>query len=192
MDISLIIKRIKNILITPNTEWLVIKNEEGTEGHLIKNFALPLILIMTVASLLGTILFTKFGIIYAFLSSLFTFLSSLLGMYISAIIINELGPSFNIEKNRASAFKLVIYSSTAFWVASAVAGLLPPLSFLAILGLYGIYLFWIGSGIIFPVEENKKAGYVIISFLIMLAVNLVLAIILGLIPGMFVGLSLLA
>ena len=59
--------------------------------------------------------------------------------------------------DRASAFKLVVYGSTAAWVAG-VFQLIPGLGLLALLGLYSLYLYYVGATPVMRVPQDKAAG----------------------------------
>lgn len=48
-----IVERAKNILISPKTEWEVIKNEQSTVADLFTKYALILALIPAVAGFIG-------------------------------------------------------------------------------------------------------------------------------------------
>jgi len=55
---------------------------------------------------------------------------------------------------------LAAYSQTAGLLA-AVFNAIPSLSFLTILGVYGVYVAWLGISPMKNTPENQKAGYVI-------------------------------
>lgn len=178
MDINKIFNRAKNIIVKPDDEWQVIKSETTDKKEVILNYALPLIVLIAIASLIGSSI-TKLHIGISFpsvlISSVVVFIIQFTAMYLSAVIINELAPSFGSKKDINAAFKLVIYASTASYVASMLGGLIPVLSVLfSILGLYSIYLFWTGITPMMETPENKKVGYIIVSCLIIVAITLVL------------------
>ncbi len=182
MDFKFIIKRATNIIVKPVDEWQVIKNEASDKKQVIMNYALPVIAVVAIASLIGGFIFPRFyqiSVSYQILSAVIAFIVPFAGLYISAIVINELAPSFGSKKDINAAFKLVIYSFTASFLASIVTGLIPPLFFIGIFGLYSIYLLWIGITPMMETPENKKVGYVIVSALIIIVVNILIGLILG-------------
>src|SRR5206468_9045288 len=69
-----------------------------------------------------------------------------------------LAPRFGAEKNFANAVKLSAYSHTPLWLAGIFL-LVPGLSFLLILGLYGFYLLWIGLPMLMKVADDKALPY---------------------------------
>ena len=185
MDFNFIIKRATNIIVKPADEWQVIKNEASDKKQVIMNYALPVIAVVAIASLIGGFIFTRFSVSYQVLSALIAFIVPFAGMYISAIVINELAPSFGSKKDINAAFKLVIYSFTASFLASIVTGLIPPLFFVGIFGLYSIYLLWLGITPMMETPEDKKVGYVIVSALIIIVINILIWFILNMILTTF-------
>jgi hypothetical protein len=181
MDFNAIFTRIKNIIVKPADEWEVIKGEPSDKNTILKNYALPLIILVAIAEFLGGLIFTRYGLSigYVVAQAIVSFIVVFLGIYISAIVINELASSFGSKKDTNAAFKLVIYSFTPVFIAQTVANLIPPLSFVVIFGLYSIYLIWLGLGSLMETPEDKKVIYVVVSAIIIFAVYVLLMFILG-------------
>ncbi|MFM6925443.1 MAG: Yip1 family protein [Ferruginibacter sp.] len=175
-----LIERVKNILITPKTEWDVINGETATAQSLLMGYVLPLAVVSAAGALLKGLLFAgTFGFKFFIITALIGFIASVVAYYISVIIIDMLAPSFGSEKNLGKSAQLVAYSGTP----SYVAGLL---SFIPVIGMilpfaawvYGIYLMYLGIGPLKKTPEDKKIVYMIVAFLIMIAINLILVAIL--------------
>ena len=78
-----IIDRVKNILITPKTEWQVINGETATPQSLLMGYVLPLAIIASLGSLLKGFLFAgtlglKFFIISAIIAGAVTLIGVLI------------------------------------------------------------------------------------------------------------------
>jgi len=183
MDFNAIFTRAKNILIQPATEWEVVKGETSDKNAVLKDYALPLIILVAIASFLGGLIFTRFEFLIGYIvaKAVGDFIVAFLGIYISAIVINKLASSFGSKKDTNAAFKLVIYSFTPVFIAQIVANLIPPLFFVAIFGLYIIYLLWMGLGTMMGTPEDKKVGYVVVSSLLIFVIYALLTFFLGLI-----------
>ncbi len=183
MDLNKLFTRAKNIIVKPDDEWQVIKGETIGKKEVILNYALPLMVLIAIASLIGSsITRLHLGISFpsVLISAVVVFVVQFAAMYLSAVIINELAPSFGSKKDINAAFKLVVYASTASYVAAILSGLIPILSVLfGILGLYSIYLFWTGITPMMETPENKRIGYIIVSFLIIVVIFVVLTAIFG-------------
>jgi len=186
-----LIERVKNILITPKTEWDVINGETATTQSLFMGYVLPLAIVAAAGSLLKGLLFAgTFGLKYFIVAGVIAFISSLVAFYVSAIIVDMLAPSFGSEKDMGKSAQLVAYSGTP----SYVGGLL---SFIPVVGgiialaawAYGIYLMYLGIGPLKKTPEDKKVVYMVVAFLIMIALYFVVAAILGAILFAAMGLT---
>jgi hypothetical protein len=174
-----IITRAKNILLTPATEWLVIESETETPQSLLGKYVIPMSLIPAVASFLGwgvigvNAVLVRFGSIrWGIFMALNVFITSIIGYFVSTYVIDALAPNFGSSKNPGKSAQLVAYANTASWVAG-IFNLIPSLSWLSIVGLYGIYLFYLGLGPLKSTPEDKKAGYMIVCALVIIGVWIV-------------------
>ncbi len=162
--------RVKNILLQPKAEWDVIDGEVSDIGGLYKNYIMILAAIPPLATMIHGLAFghSMFGITYrpsimgAVGTAITTYIVSLIGVFIFALIIDGLAPSFGAAKNRDQAFKVAAYTGTASWVAG-IFGLIPGLGFLDILGLYGLYLLYLGLPKLMKVPDDKAMGYTVVS-----------------------------
>jgi hypothetical protein len=162
-----LVDRVKNILLTPRTEWEVIDAEPTTVADLYKGYILPLAAIGPVAQAIG---FSVFGMPVPFLGTyrtpvataviqaVVTYVLTLVAVFVLALIIDALAPTFNGTPNRIQALKVAAYSYTASWVAG-IFMLIPALSLLSILGLYSLYLLYLGLPILMKAPKEKALGY---------------------------------
>lgn len=182
-----IFERAKNILVSPKSEWEVIKNEQSTVADLFTKYALILTLIPVVAGFIGQSLigislgpFGSFkvpivnGLIYAVLYYVLT----LAGIYLVAFIVDALAPSFGAEKDMVSSLKVVVYSYTAAWVAG-IFQIIPMLAILGILGLYSLYLLYLGLNIVKGSPSDKVVGYTVVVVVITIVVYFIIGAIVG-------------
>lgn len=58
------------------------------------------------------------------------------------------------------ALKVAVYSSTAALLAGAFA-LIPALSFLGLVGLYSVYLLYLGLPVLMKVDPGKSLNYTV-------------------------------
>jgi hypothetical protein len=183
MNFKALFNRVINVIVKPVDEWQLIKGENSTKNEVIMQYALPLTLLVALASLLGGLLFTKsmlqLSFMHVLLSSVVAFIVTFVGMYISAFVVNELAPSFGTVKDLDKVFCLVVYSFIPMWVAGMITGLIPKLWILSLFGFYGIYVMWLGAPVITETPDDKKAGFVVVSVLIILGIYIVLSLILA-------------
>ena len=180
-----LVERAKNILITPKTEWEVIKNEQTTTADLFTKYAMILALIPVVATFIGQSLIgislgpfgsykipVTSGLIYAVIY----YILSLVGVYVIAFIIDALAPSFGSTKNMDASLKVSVYSYTAVWIAG-IFGIIPNLGILGILGLYSLYLMYLGLKIVKDTPQDKLIGYLIVVIIVAIIVYFVIGLV---------------
>lgn len=168
-----LVDRVKNILLSPKTEWQVIDAEPTTVGDLYKGYIIPLAAIGPIATAIG---WSVFGMRVPFLGSYRTpigtalstavvqYVATLIGVYVLAIIIDKLAPTFNGTPSLIQGLKVAAYSSTASWLAG-IFGLIPALSFFGILGLYSLYLMYLGLPVLMKAPAEKALSYTIVVIL---------------------------
>ncbi len=167
---SSILARAKSILTQPVSEWDVIDGERSSISAIFKSYVIPLAAIAPIATLLHSLLFgySLFGISYrpslvgAITTAIISYLLSLAAVFGLSWIINALAPSFGGTPNRLQSFKVAAYGATASWIAG-LFNLLPGLGFLSILGLYSLYLLYLGLPKLMKAPEEKAASYGIAS-----------------------------
>ncbi len=98
---------------------------------------------------------------------------ALAGVFILALIIDGLAPTFKGQKNQIQALKVAAYSSTAFWVVGIV-GLVPALSILSVLGLYSLYLLYLGLPALMRSPKEKAMGYTAVVIIAAVVLNIIL------------------
>ena len=177
-----IINRIKNMLVSPKTEWQTIE----AENAVFTSYVVPLALIPAIAAFVG------YGLIgYSVLGhhvgsaswglrqAIVQYAAMLGGTYITAFVINALAENFGTKKDFDRAFSLVAYAYTPMFVGG-VFYLLPSLSWLASLaGLYGLYLLYIGLQPMMKAPADKQASYFVVSLIATIVVSAVLSVVLA-------------
>jgi hypothetical protein len=181
-----LIERVKNILLTPKSEWIVINLETTTPVSLLKSYVLPLAAVACLGTLLGYLMYSGIYVNYNsswMAGSIITkLISYLISFYLSVFVIDMLAPSFASEKNTGKSAQLVAYSLTPVYIG-ALLSFIPVIGWLmSIAGTaYAVYLLYLGMGIMKKTPEDRKVVYIIVTAVIMIAIYLVLAAILGII-----------
>lgn len=163
-----LVDRARNIIMRPNLEWPVIDTEPSTIADIYRSYVVILAAIGPLATAIGQLVFGYrfLGIVYrpspthVVADAIVRYLLSLAMVYVLALIIEALAPTFGGTKNRLAAFKVAAYGTTASWLAGIFA-IIPALSFLALLGLYSLYLYYTGLPVLMKVTADKAIGYVI-------------------------------
>lgn len=179
--------RVQGILLRPRQEWQVIDGEPATVSSLYTGYIVPLAAIGPIARFIGLVIFgvaVPFGatvrapIGSALVQAVVSFVLALVSVYVLALIVDALAPSFGGTRNPIQALKVCAYSATASWVV-AVFALIPLLAILGILGLYSLYLLYTGLPILMKVPQERALGYT----LAVIVVAIVLFFVVGLIVG---------
>jgi hypothetical protein len=189
--------RVIKILTTPKTEWPVIAAESTDVAKLYTGYIAILAAIPAVGSFLGSTMIGlpilgKTPMTYAFVTMVLTYAASLASVYISALVIDKLAPSFDSTPNFIQALKLVAYSLTAGWVAG-VLNIIPMLGILTLLAaVYGIYLFYLGLPVMMKTPEAKVIIYMVVSAVVIFVVTVILMALVGAVVGAVAGTAALA
>lgn len=178
-----LINRVKNIIITPKTEWDVINAESATPKSLFTGYVLPLAIVAAIGPLLSGVVYPgSMGLRFFLTAAVVALVSTIVGFYVALYIIDLLAPSFGSEKNLNKSAQLVAYASTPSNVASF-------LSFIPVIGrllslagwLYSIYVMYLGVGPLKKTPEDKKVIYLVVAWLLMFGAIMVISAILGMI-----------
>lgn len=178
-----IVDRVKNILLSPKTEWPVIDQESGDTKEVFTYVAI-LAAIPAVFGILGGLIVFPGAIPVLIVGAIFGYLIAFAVVYLIAFIIDALAPTFNSEKHMPSALKLTAYSYTPSWVAgifSIIPGVGGIIALLA--GLYGLYLLYLGIPTMMRTPQDKVMGYTIVIVICAIVVSLVIGFIVAAIVG---------
>jgi len=190
-----LVERAKNIIVTPKTEWDAVAAEEPNIQQILLGYVLPLALIPTIAVIIGWGTIGIFGFTsftYGIAMGLVQLINAFLSVLISGFVIDALAPSFGSTKNMGRAVQLVAYSMTPIWIAG-ILNIFPSIGWLAgLLGLYGLFLMYLGLAPLMKTPEDKKVGYLVVSIIILIVVYFVIAAILTAILMAVFGLSILS
>ena len=176
-----LVERVKAILLTPKTEWPVIEREPGDAAYLFANYVAILAAIPAVCGFIGTVI-AGGPLFAALIAAVVKYILTFVAIYIVALIVDALAPTFAGQKNFSNALKVTVYSYTPSWLAGVFL-LIPGLRLLTILGLYGLYLLWLGLPSLMKSPEDKAIGYT--AAVVICAI--ILALVIGAVLGVFIG-----
>ncbi|MDQ0394743.1 YIP1 family protein [Labrys monachus] len=160
MDVD-IVERARNILLRPAAEWPVIASEATSVETIYRDYVVYLAAVPPVAGFVGLSLLGPFGVFGTLFWAVASYVLSLFVVYVMALVVNALAPSFEGRPGFLDAFKLTAYSMTAAWVAGIFA-LVPILGiFGLLLSLYSIYLFYIGAPVLMRSPASRSLIYTV-------------------------------
>jgi hypothetical protein len=183
-----LVDRVKNILLTPTTEWPVIEAETTTVADLYRGYVVPLAAIGPLAYAIGMAVFglrvpglgtfrTPVGTVIT--QALAMYVATLVGVYVLALVVDAIAPTFGGTQNRIQALKLVAYSWTAAWLAG-LFGLIPTLSWLGLLAFYSLYLLYLGLPVLMKAPADKAFRYTVVVILSAIVVYVLIGFVVGL------------
>lgn len=178
-----LVERVQEILLRPRDAWHDIRDEKTTIRRLYVSYALILAAVPVIAQLIGmtVIGITFLGVRYrapfpgAFGHAIASYILSLVGLYVFAVILNALAPGFGSRKDLYGAMKLSVYSSTPYWVAGVLL-VFPGFSpVVVILSLYGFFLLYLGLPIVMETPRERINLY----FILLAVISMVISVLTG-------------
>ena len=176
-----LVERVKAILLTPKTEWPVIEREPGDAAHLFANYVAILAAIPAVCGFVGGVVF-GWSIVGAFTAALLKYVLTFVVVYLVALLVDALAPTFGGQKNFNNALKVTVYSYTPSWIAGVFL-LIPGLRVLTILGLYGLYLLWLGLPVLMKAPQDRSIVYTIAILVCAFVLGFLISAVIGALVG---------
>ncbi|MBI1361988.1 MAG: DUF1282 domain-containing protein [Alphaproteobacteria bacterium] len=176
-----LIARVKNLLLSPNTEWDVIDQEVIAPRKLLVGYVVPLAALPALATVFGlSVLGVKVAgetvrapWMWMLASAALFFVMSVVGVLLFAVLLNALAGAFGAKRNYPQALKVSAYSITAAMVAG-IATAVPALGIIALIGAaYSLYLLFIGAPKLMKPAPESATNYSIIATAAALGLGLV-------------------
>ena len=186
-----LVNRVKGILLSPAAEWDKIDGEPATIQGLYMGYVAILAAIPVIAKLIGGVVFGYgvLGVVYrpsivnAVVGAVVGYVLALAMVFLLALVIDMLAPSFDGQKNQVQAFKVAAYTGTAGWIAGIFA-IFPPLGLLAALGgLYGLYILYLGLPKLMKAPPEKALGYTAVTIIVAIVLFVVVGVVTAAVGG---------
>ena len=138
-----LLDRIKGILLDPRSEWPKIAAEPATVQSIYTRYVMILAAIGPVAMLVR---YSELGFPWALRLAVASYVIALVMVFVLAMVVDVLAPSFGGEKDFVASLKLVAYSGTIVYLA----GILHLVGWIAqmlmwIAAVYALYTFFLGA-----------------------------------------------
>lgn len=175
--------RIINLLTNPGDEWKTIAAEATDMTSLYREYIGLLAIIPALCTFMGMCVVgvrvpflgitVRTPVTEGIMQLIVWYICSLASVYLSALIVEKLAPSFHSRGDTLQAVKLVGFAATPVWLAG-VFSLVPSLSMLSLIaGLYAIYLFYVGIGVVMETPAEKALAYMVVAGLVVVVVHVV-------------------
>lgn len=178
-----LVERVRNILLTPRSEWRVIEQERGDATYLLLNYVAILAAIPAIAGFIGTSLIgvsvptagtVRVPIMAGMINAVLAYLFSFGVTYGVALAADALAPTFGGQRNFSNALKLIVYSFTPGWLAGIFIAI-PAIGFLVVVGLYTVVLLWFGVPPMMKVPVERASSYTALLVIVMIVIAFALA-----------------
>lgn len=162
-----LLQRIQAILLKPKDTWPVIDRESATPAGLYANYLMILAAVPAICGFIGLSIIGvgAMGVNFRvpFFSGLVNmvvgYVLSLAAVFVLALIVDALAPTFKGRKDSISALKLVVFASTA-GMLGGLFNLIPMLGILGLLAaIYSIYLIYTGLPVLMKCPPDKALAY---------------------------------
>jgi hypothetical protein len=166
-----LIDRIKGIVLEPKDEWPKIAVKAATTPSIYTGYAMLLAAIGPIATLIG---FADLGVAWALRIAIGSYVISLVIVFLLAMIVDVLAPSFGGQKDFVAALKLTTYSYTAAWLAGIfhLIGVFGGLLVL-IASVYAWYTFFLGAPVMRKCSADKAIPFTLILVLCGIALGVI-------------------
>jgi hypothetical protein len=188
-----LIQRVQDILLKPKETWPTIAQEPASVASIYNSYVIYLAAIPAIAGFIGLSLVgiggfgfgLRIPIVTGLVNMVVGYVLSLAMVFVLALIVDALAPTFNGTKNQVAALKVVAYASTAGFVGG-IFSLLPALSILGLLvSLYSIYLLYTGLPVLMRTPADKAGAYTAV----VIVCGIVLSILIGVITSTLIGMG---
>ncbi|MEO8311490.1 MAG: Yip1 family protein [Caldimonas sp.] len=186
-----LIERVQSILLRPKQTWPVIAAESTDVATIYSRYVVILAAIPAICGFIGWTLVgagafgvnVRLPIGTALIQMIVGYLLSLGVVYVLALIVNALAPTFAGTKDMVSALKVVAYGSTAGFIGG-VFSLLPSLSLLGLIAsIYSIYLIYTGLPVLMRCPPEKAGAYTAV----VIVCGILAMIVIGAVSSLFVN-----
>ena len=190
MDYRFLLTGIKNIIFNPLMYWQTIHSENITLKVIRNSFLLPLIILVSVAVITGSVIFinTELSFTYSIFLGIRRFLVLLTTTCISAMILKEITYPLDLGRDFNISFRLIALSLTPFLLCQVISSVFESLLFINVIGLYGLYIFWTGAEVMLKPPHYKRIPMLVAITIVVIAVYVAADIFLAMITdGLYYG-----
>jgi hypothetical protein len=174
-----LVNRVKAILMQPKSEWQVVDGEPATVSSIYMGYIVPL---AAIPAICGAVWIARYAPGFAARYALTQYVLGLVTPFVFALIIDALAPTFGGQRSQIQALKVAAYSWTAAWVAGIFL-LIPGLGILSIVGLYSLYLLYLGLPVLMKSPADRAMSYTVVAIII----GVVLAVVVNRVAWMAMG-----
>jgi hypothetical protein len=172
---------VKNMFLNPGKAWDLINSENISNSELRNGLLLPFIVIVSLSSFGGSILFVNSELlaVYSVMTAVKCFLTTFLSIYFTAILLRRITNYFELGSDSTISFRLVVFSLIPFLTCQVLSQLFESFLFINILAFFGLNIFWVGVEKLLNPPHSRKMPLLIATTVIMLLVYIITDLILS-------------
>jgi hypothetical protein len=187
-----IVDRVKNLIVRPSAEWLVIEAEPHTVLDLYTRYVM---ILSAIPALMGFVGLSMVGIgpfgatyriplAYGVAHMAVSYLFSLAFVYVLALVVDGLAGAFGGQRNFIQALKLCAFSPTPYWIGSVLT-IVPSLWIITVLvSLYSLYLLFTGLTPLTKAPPDKAVPFFVVLLMAVLVIAVAIVVVTSLaMPG---------
>jgi hypothetical protein len=181
------------MILRPVTGWRSIGEERSTVRTLLLSYVLPMALIPAAASFIGYgfvgadgLVFRVSGLYWGAVMAINSLFTSLAVYWLGTYFVDRMAPGFGAIRELGRSAQLVAYSSTPAWLAGIFYAL-PTLQEGVVLGLYGVYLFYLGIPVLKQTPDDQRIAFTISSAIVIIILRFLIGLVLINIIYSFLG-----
>jgi len=180
MDYKFFLKEIINIILNPTKAWETIDSENRPIKLVRDSLLFPLIILVSLSAIIGSLIFinAKLSPVYSLFVGIKCFGLLYFTIYTIALIFREITYPLDLGRDFNTSFRILVYSLTPFLICQILSQLFESLLFVNVIGLYGLYIFWVGTEKILNPPQYKKIPLLIATTItlagIYIAANVIL------------------
>lgn len=120
---------------------------------------------------------------YAFVYALLFYIFDIAAVYVVALVIGSLAPTFGSSNDKIKSLKLSAFIFTPAFLIGAL-DIIPPLGILTFVGiLYGLYILYLGLPLLMGTPKDRVVTYVVAIVIATFIVYFVLDVIVGVVTS---------
>ncbi len=164
------LKRVKNMLFHPRSEWEIIKEEQTSYRRLISSYlgiiaAIPPLSAVAERAILGRGIAGSSPLGYVLAANILWYFVIIVNVLITAVVITAVACKNETGWIGLRGFKLAVYSFTPSFLVGMLI-IIPRLNwFIYAAILYSLYLLDLGIRSMLGVEQGKAVWYTAVSFI---------------------------
>ncbi len=158
MNYKFFLHGIINIILNPVKAWETIYSENKPVRLLRDSIFFPLASLVSVSAIVGSLVFInkELSPVYSLFVGLKCFALLCFTTYATTFILREITYPLDLGRDFYSSYRIVVYSIIPFLLCQILSRLFESLLFVNVLGLYGLYIFWVGAEKMLNPPHYKK------------------------------------